>query len=113
MSCQGRPDDFESRREHLKSMSDEELHAYFWQLAEKIITPLVEEAKTHTTPSIERAVLLRMGFSSIEARALVEKMRGNGILGCGAGRLVFELAKAKGIPVREAGEGLLAGRHWE
>jgi D-ornithine 4,5-aminomutase subunit alpha len=113
MSCRERPDDFESRRQHLRNMSDEELHAYFWQLVEKIIRPLVEEAKTHTTPSVERSVLLRMGFSSIEAKALVEKMHGNGILGQGAGRLVLELAKAQGISVREAGEALLAGRHWE
>jgi D-ornithine 4,5-aminomutase subunit alpha len=68
MNCQERPDDFESRRQHLRKMSDEELHSYFWQLAEKIITPLVEEARTHTTPSIERSVLLRIGFSSIEAK---------------------------------------------
>jgi D-ornithine 4,5-aminomutase subunit alpha len=94
-------------------MSDEELHAYFWQLAENIINPLVEEARTHTTPSIERSVLLRMGFSSIEAKGLVEKMNGNGILGRGAGRLVLEVAKTKGISVREAGEALLADQHWE
>ena len=35
------------------------------------------------------------------------------LLAHGAGRLVLELAKAKGIEVRAAGEGLLAGRFWE
>jgi D-ornithine 4,5-aminomutase subunit alpha len=94
-------------------MSEEELHAYFWQLAEKIIDPLVEEARTHTTPSIERSVLLRMGFSSIEAKGLVEQMRRLGLLGKGAGRLVLEVAKAKKLSVREAGEALLDGHHWE
>ncbi len=39
-----------------------------------IVAPLIEEARTHTTPSIERSVLLRMGFSSIEAKALVARM---------------------------------------
>ena len=113
MSCQERPDDFESRRKHLRNMSDEELHSYFWQLAENIINPMVEEARTHTTPSIERSVLLRMGFSSIEAKGLVEKMQRNRILGCGAGRLVLDVAKTKGISVRDAGEALLADQHWE
>jgi D-ornithine 4,5-aminomutase subunit alpha len=94
-------------------MSDKELHAYFWALAELLVAPLIEEARTHTTPSIERSVLLRMGFSSIEAKALVERMGERGLLAHGAGRLVLELAKAKGISVREAGTTLLAGRYWE
>ncbi len=113
MSCAERPDDFESRRARLKAMSDEELHAYFWHLAEQLVAPLIEEARTHTTPSIERSVLLRMGFSSIEAKALVEQLGERGLLGHGAGHLLLELAKAKGLSVREAGAALLKGHHWE
>lgn len=94
-------------------MSDDELHAYFWELAQKIVAPLIEEARTHTTPSIERSVLLRMGFSSIEAKALVGRMHERRLLGHGAGRLVLELAKSKGIAVPEAGIALLSGRYWE
>ena len=108
-----RADDFSLRRARLRSMPDEELHAYFWSLAEKIVAPLIEEARTHTTPSIERAVLLRMGFSSIEAKALVERMRERGLLGHGAGGLVLKVAHRKRISVREAGTALLAGRYWE
>jgi D-ornithine 4,5-aminomutase subunit alpha len=108
-----RPDDFATRREHLRELSDEALHAYFWDLVERITEPLVAEARTHTTPSIERSVLLRMGFSSLESKALVARMQAQGMLGHGAGRLVLELARAEGIEVREAGQGLLAGRHWE
>ena len=70
-----RADDFDTRRAHLRDLSDEDLHAYFWALVEKIVDPLIEEARTHTTPSIERSVLLRMGFSSIEAKALVRSIR--------------------------------------
>jgi D-ornithine 4,5-aminomutase subunit alpha len=113
MSSIERPDDFEQRREKLRAMSDEELHARFWQLVEKIVDPLVEEARTHTTPSIERSVLLRMGFSSIEAKALVDHLQDKQLLGHGAGRLVLELAKARQISVREAGQGLLEGRYSE
>ena len=51
MSCAQRPDDFESRREHLRALSDEELHAHFWKLVEGIVAPLVDEARTHTTPA--------------------------------------------------------------
>ncbi len=108
-----RADDFEARRSHLRAMSDEELNAYFWQLVQQIVAPLIDEARTHTTPSIERSVLLRMGFSSVEARALVEKMRERSLLGRGAGRLVLELAKRRGLTVRQAGEALLQDRHWD
>jgi len=113
MGCPERPDDFETRRARLRALSDAELRAYFWQLAERIVAPLVEEARTHTTPSIERSVLLRMGFSSLEAQALVARLHARGLLPHGAGRLVLELARRKGLGMREAGEALLAGRHWE
>ena len=108
-----REDDFVSRRKHLRNLSDDELHAHFWKLVEKIVDPLIAEARTHTTPSIERSVLLRMGFSSIEAKALVDGMIQRGLLGHGAGRLVLELAKARGISVRDAGSALLEGEYWE
>jgi D-ornithine 4,5-aminomutase subunit alpha len=113
MSCVDRPDDFGARRAHLATLSDDELHAYFWELAQKIVVPLIDEARTHTTPSIERSVLLRMGFSSIEAKRLVGRMHERQLLGHGAGRLVLELARSKGISVREAGAALLEGRYWE
>lgn len=113
MKSAERPDDFDTRREHLRAMSDQELHVHFWGLVEEIVAPLIEEARTHTTPSIERSVLLRMGFSSIEAKALVDAMHSKGLLGHGAGRLVLELAKSKGIAVQEVGAALLADRYWE
>ena len=108
-----RNDDFESRRAHLKRFSDEGLHAYFWDLVAKIVEPLVAEARTHTSPSIERSVLLRMGFSSLETRLLVDKMLEKGLLAHGAGHLVLKLAERKGISVREVGLQLMAGEHWE
>jgi D-ornithine 4,5-aminomutase subunit alpha len=113
MGCKERADDFATRRARLRELSDDDLHAYFWELVEEIVDPLVAEALTHTTPSIERSVLLRMGFSSIEAGSLVTQMGERGLLGHGAGRLVLELAKSRDMSVREAGEALLAGEHWE
>ncbi len=108
-----RKDDFDSRREHLKNMSDEQLHDHFWSLVDRMVQPLVEEARTHTSPSIERSVLLRMGFSSLETKPLVNLMLEKGLLGRGAGKLVLDLAQKKGISVREAGLGLMDGRYWE
>lgn len=113
MRCVERPDDFASRRARLAAMSDDELRAHFWALAERIVAPLVDEARTHTTPSIERSVLLRMGFSSLEASALVKRLGERRLLGHGAGRLVLELAKRRGVTVRDAGAALLEGRGWE
>ncbi|MGD8932543.1 MAG: D-ornithine 4,5-aminomutase subunit OraS [Chromatiales bacterium] len=113
MKLSERADDYATRREHLHSLSDEALHAYFWELVGRIVDPLVAEARAHTSPSIERSVLLRMGFSSLEAKALVQQMQTRGLLAHGAGRQVLELAKAKGLAVRDAGLQLLAGRFWE
>ncbi len=113
MSCPERADDFETRRAHLRKLSDRELHDYFWELVDRVVAPLIAEARSHTTPSIERSVLLRMGFSSQQSRDLVAHLQQRELLGHGAGRLVLELAKLKQIPVREAGEALLQGRHWE
>lgn len=113
MRCAERPDDFEVRRKRLRSLSDDELHARFWDLVGKIVDPLVDEARTHTTPSIERSVLLRMGFSSVEAKALVKRLGERRLLEHGAGRLILELALKKKIPIREAGAALVQGRHWD
>ena len=113
MSCEERTDDFEVRRQRLQGLSDEELHERFWQLAEQLVDPLIAEARTHTSASIERSVLLRMGFSSVEAGTLVSQMGQRALLGHGAGRQVLELANAQSITVREAGLALLDGEGWE
>jgi D-ornithine 4,5-aminomutase subunit alpha len=108
-----RPDDFQQRRQHLKDLSDEALHVRFWELVDQIVAPLIEEARTHTSPSIERSVLLRMGFSSVEAKAIVKQMDERDLLAHGAGRLILELAKSYNLSIREAGLGLLNGQYWE
>lgn len=113
MGVTPRPDDFETRRQHLRALSDAELRARFWELADQIVAPLVEEARTHTTPAIERSVLLRMGLSSLEVNELARRFAGRGLLGHGAGRLVAELAARRGVTPRQAGQALLAGDGWE
>ncbi len=106
-------DDFTSRRAHLKEMSDEKLQSYFWELVDKLVHPIIEEAKTHTTPSLERSILLRMGFSSMENKVIVDKLLDRGLLGHGAGNIVLKLATKKDISVREAGMGLIQDELWE
>lgn len=108
-----RSDDFKKRREHLRDLSDEQLNDRFWELVHKIIQPIIEEARTHTSPSIERSVLLRMGFSSIEAKAIVNRMVEQGVLGHGAGNLVLRLSQERRMPIREAGLALMRDEHWE
>jgi D-ornithine 4,5-aminomutase subunit alpha len=108
-----RDDDFNVRRRHLQELSDEQLHARFWELARALAQPLIEEARKHTTPSIERSVLLRMGFSSVEAKTLVGRAEQRGLLGRGVGRLVLELANAKSMTLSETGALLLDGQHWD
>lgn len=108
-----REDDYPVRRQHLAGLSDEELKERFWRLAEELVAPLVELARTHTTPSLERSVLLRMGFSSLEAGAIVTRCMERGILGKGAGAVVWRYAQAKGIPILESGRMLADGRGWD
>ena len=108
-----REDDFQKRREHLKNMSEEELINYFWQLTEKIVDPLVELSKTHTSPSIERSVLLRMGFSSIESKNIVRYMVENNLLSHGAGKVVLIYSELKKKNYLEAGKDLSEGIGWD
>jgi D-ornithine 4,5-aminomutase subunit alpha len=109
---QERADDFASRRTHLAGLSEDQLKERFWELADQLTEPLIELARTHTSPSIERSVLLRMGFSSIEARAIVEQTIDHDLMGKGAGHVVFRVAAAEGIGIREAGLALAEGRFW-
>jgi D-ornithine 4,5-aminomutase subunit alpha len=104
---------FEDRRKKLAGLSDEQLRARFWQLAEQVVSPLVELARTHTTPSIERSVLLRGGLSSVEAGRVVAGAVQRGLLGFGAGGLVLRLAKKRGVSFVDAGRTLAAGQCWE
>ena len=108
-----RADDFQERRKHLASLTDEELEQRFWQLAEKIVEPMIDLAYKNTTPSIERSVLLRMGFSSIEAKAIVDGAMDRGLLGKGAGHLVYRLSRDKDLSIREAGLKLVNGEMWD
>lgn len=104
-----REDDFAIRREPLKSLSDEALKERFFELADKIVDPLITLAYRHTTKSIERSVLLRMGISSIDATRVVDLLHEHGWLKKGAGHCVYKLAKAKNISLNEAVEALLEG----
>ncbi|TYP58499.1 ornithine aminomutase subunit alpha [Thermosediminibacter litoriperuensis] len=108
-----RKDDFEIRRKHLSHLTEEELEKRFWELTEKIVEPLIELARTHTSPSIERSVLLRMGFDSLTAKAIVEKCVEKGLLGKGAGHVVLKYALYKNITIKEAGERLAKGDGWD
>ena len=108
-----RTDDYQQRREHLKDLTDEQLYERFWELAEKIVDPMLELGKTHTTPSVERSILLRMGFSSIEVKPIVEGVMKKGLMGKGCGHIVWALSQEKGISVREAGLALSEGKEWD
>jgi D-ornithine 4,5-aminomutase subunit alpha len=108
-----RADDFQERSKKLQNMTDEELDNYFWELVEKVVDPLVNLAETHTSPSIERSVLLRMGFNSLQAKALVDKIVEENLLSKGAGNVVYKIAKQKNIGIMQAGDALLKGELWD
>ena len=107
-----REDDFELRRKHLEELSDSELKDRFWKLTEEIVKPLVDLAYSHTSPAIERSVLLRMGFSSIEAGNIVKEGIKWKLMGKGMGNVVLTYSKLKQIPYLKAGEELSRGIGW-
>lgn len=108
-----RADDFAERRKHLAALSDAELKDRFWELARQVVTPIIDMAATQTSPSIERSVLLRMGFSSLEAKGIVTHCNEAGLLGKGAGHAVLKFAGMKNLAYREAGLRLAEGDGWE
>lgn len=108
-----RNDDFEERRKHLASLSDEQLEQRFWELANKLVDPLLEMGYEYTSPSVERSVLLRMGFSSVEAKAIVNGCIEHNLIAHGAGNVIYRLAKAKNIEIRDAGLLLYEGKCWD
>lgn len=104
-----REDDFESRRQHLKNMSETELENRFWELCEKIVDPLIKLAENNTSPAVERSVLLRMGFSSIEAKGIVDRVIDLGLLSKGAGNVIYRLSRTSGKSIRETGLAFASG----
>ena len=108
-----RKDDFENRRKHLKNLSDDELYDRFWRLTEKIVTPLIDLAKENTTPAIERSVVLRMGFSSIEADKLIKEALKWNLLSKGVGHSILVYSELKNLDYLKAGEELAKGIGWK
>ena len=90
---QDRIENFEKRRKELEKLSDDELKTRFWELCNQVVEPIVDLARTHTSPSIERSVLLRMGIDSITAHGVVDRILEAGLLGKGAGHVVLKVSK--------------------
>jgi D-ornithine 4,5-aminomutase subunit alpha len=98
---------FEERQKVLQELSDHELKERFWQLCDQLVDPIVEFARTHTSPSIERSVLLRMGIDSITAHGVVDRVLEAGLLGKGAGHVVLKVAKKLRVDIPTAARGIL------
>ncbi len=108
-----RADDFQERRKHIANLSDKELYDRFWELTDKVVDPLLELGRKNTTPSVERAVLLRMGVSSLHCQKIVEGCIDRGLMGKGAGHVVYKVSKEKGITIKEVSEQLADGKLWD
>ncbi len=108
-----RNDDYQERRAHLADLTDKQLEERFWELANKLVDPLLQMGYEYTSPAVERSVLLRMGFSSLEAKAIVEGCIKHDLVSHGAGHVVYKLAKTENMEFRAAGLELAAGRLWE
>ncbi len=108
-----RADEYLAWRTHLADLSEEQLEARFWELVDEIVDPLIELARTHTSPSIERSVLMRMGIDSQSANGIVNQIDKRGLLGHGGGHVVLHCSQEWGVDVRAAAARLAAGDGWE
>ncbi len=108
-----RPDTYREVRAHLAGLTEIELEERFWMLARALVEPLVELARTHTSPSIERSVLMRMGIPSPVCAAVVAECERRGLLGHGAGHVVYHCMQAWEVDARTAAERLAAGEGWD
>lgn len=90
-----RDNDFEQRRQHIANLTDQELYDRFWELTAQVVDPLLELGRKNTTPSVERAVLLRMGVSSLDTQKIVEGCMDRGLMGHGAGHVVYKISQER------------------
>jgi len=98
---------FEERQKVLQELSDHELKERFWQLCDQLVDPIVEFARTQTSPSIERSVLLRMGIDSITAHGVVDRVLEAGLLRKGAGHVVLKVSQKLAVDIPTAARRIL------
>lgn len=98
---------FEQRRAELQKLSNAELKARFWELCDQLVDPIVDLSRTHTSPSIERSVLLRMGIDSVSSHGVVDRIYRRGLLGKGAGHVLLLLAEKNNTDVVAAAAAIL------
>ncbi|MDA3936893.1 MAG: D-ornithine 4,5-aminomutase subunit OraS [Actinomycetota bacterium] len=108
-----REDTFEHAHQYLSGLTDEELQIRFWHLTQEIVDPLVELARTHTSPSIERSVLMRMGIDTLTCGAVVGECETRGLLGHGAGHVVLVCMRAWEVDAPTAACRLADGDGWD
>jgi D-ornithine 4,5-aminomutase subunit alpha len=110
MTDKDRTAQFEKRRSELHKLSDEQLKDRFWELCNQVVDPIVDLARTHTSPSIERSVLLRMGIDSVSSHGVVDRIYEAGLLGKGAGNVLLRLSQKTGKSMREAAAAILENK---
>ena len=108
-----REDTFGHARVHLQQLSDKALEARFWELSQQVVDPLVDLARTHTSPSIERSVLMRMGLDSRTCQAIVVECEKRGLLGHGAGHVVYVCMREWDCDAQTAAAHLVEGQGWK
>jgi len=101
---------FDERRVELARMSDDQLKDRFWELCNQVVAPIVDLARTHTSPSIERAVLLRMGVDSVSSHGVVDRIQEAGLLPKGAGNVLLKVSKRTGKDVRGSAAAILENK---
>jgi len=108
-----REDTFDHVRRHLEGLTDEQLEQRFWGLTQQIVDPLVDMAAKHTSPSVERSVLMRMGLDSQTCVAIVAECEKRRLLGHGAGHVVLHCMTAWECDATTAAAKLAAGEGWD
>ena len=92
-----RQDDYLARCEHLKDLSDEQLHERFWSLVDELTRPLLQAGRVHQ-PAIERSVLLRM--AQLLRPRLSRTSASTRACSGTARHVVYRLSREKGLGIR-------------
>ena len=112
-----RDDDYQVRRQSVANLSDKELEQRFCAARRDYIASRFSRMNPRQLEAVLTTegplVLLRMGFSSIEAKAIADGCVERNLLGHGAGNVVYRLAKAKEMDYIDAGKALCEGRLWD
>lgn len=108
-----RTDDFQERRVHLANLTDDQLEARFWELANKLVDPFLKWVTSTPHPPLNVPFCCAWGFLPSKQKPLLTAAIEHNLIAHGAGNVIYRLAKAQNSEIRPAGLALADGKLWD